>query len=80
MNGACNGKEICPATWGLVKRSNIIKFQYQSQSQMFLCKTLCVFLQIEDTKDIKRDIYCDAWVMPQGWDLGDAVGGGGDNE
>ena len=36
--------------WGGVKRSNIIKFQLQSQFQRFLFQTLCVFSQMKDTR------------------------------
>ena len=56
--------------WGGVKRSNIIKFQLQSQFQRFLYQTLCVFSQIKDTKHIRRDFYSVPWVMPQGSDFG----------
>ena len=44
-----------PTTEG-VKRSNIIKFQLQSQFhfQSLLFQTLCVFSQIEDTKHIRQ--------------------------
>ena len=71
MHGVCNGifwhRPLGP--WG-TKRSNIIKFQLQSQFQRFLCQTLCVFSQIKDTKYIRRDFHSDAWVMPYWWDLG----------
>ena len=30
-----------------------------------------MFSQIKDTKHIRRDFYSVAWVMPQGWDLGE---------
>ena len=61
--------------WGGAKRSNIIKSQSLSQFQRFLNKTLCVFSQMRDIKDIRRDFHSIAWVMPQGWDLGIIVGG-----
>ena len=71
MHGACNGifwhRPLVP--WG-IKRSNIIKFQLQSQFQRFLCQTLCVFSQIKDTKYIRRDFHSGAWVMPFWWDFG----------
>ena len=35
--------------WGGVKRSNIIKYQLQSQFQRFLYQTFCMFSQIGDT-------------------------------
>ena len=56
--------------WGGVKRSDIIKFQLQSQFQRFLNQTLCVFSQMIDTKHIRQDFYSVAWVMPKWWDLG----------
>ena len=71
MNGACNVKLFFgPAPWGGVKRSNIIKFQLQSQFQRFLYQTLCVFSQMKDTKHIRRDFHSVSWVMPPGWDFG----------
>ena len=58
MNGACNVKRFFgPGPWGGVKRSNIIKFQLQSQFQRFLYQTLCVFSQMKDTKLIRRDFH-----------------------
>ena len=77
MNGACNGTIFwpCPLVpWGGVKRSNIIKFQLQSQFQRFLYQTLCVFSQIKDTKHIRWEFHSVAWIMPQGWDLGSPGG------
>ena len=62
--------------WGGAKRSNIIKSQSQSQFQRFLNQTLCVFSQMRDIKDIRRDFHSIAWVMPQGWDLGISWGVG----
>ena len=56
--------------WGGAKRSNIIKYQLQSQFQRFLNQTLCVFSQMKDIKHIRRDFHSLAWVMPQGSDLG----------
>ena len=41
-----------------------------SQFQRFLYQTLYVFLQIKNMKYIERDFCSDAWVMPQGWNLG----------
>ena len=55
--------------WGGAKRSNIIKFQLQSQFQRFFNQTLCVFSHMKDIKHISRDFHLAAWVMPQGWDL-----------
>ena len=59
------------------KRSNIIKFQPQSQFQIFLNQTLCVFSQMKDIKHIGQDFHSVAWVMPKGWDLGVLLGGWG---
>ena len=56
--------------WGGAKRSNIIKSQSKSQFQRLLNQTLCVFSQLKDIKHIRQDFHSDAWVMPQGWDLG----------
>ena len=56
--------------WGGAKRSNIIKFQLQSQFQRFFNQTLCVFSHMKDIKHIRRDFHLVAWVMPQGSDLG----------
>ena len=84
MNGACNSTFFFgPAPWGPgeVPRGqislNIIKFQLQSLFQRFLNQTLCVFLQMNDIKHIRRDFHLAAWVMPQGWDLGVPWGVGG---
>ena len=63
--------------WGGAKRSNIIKFQLQSQFQRILNQTLCVFSQMKDIKHIRRDFHSITWVMPQGWGLGGTVGAGG---
>ena len=57
--------------------SNIIKFQLQSQFQRFFNQTLCVFSHMKNINHIRRDFNLAAWVMPQRWDLGGAVGGEG---
>ena len=62
--------------WGGAKRSNIIKSQSQSQFQRFLNQTLCVFSQLKDIKQFRRDFHSVTWVMPQGWDLGVPLGVG----
>ena len=56
---------------------NIIKFQLQSQFQRFLNQTLCVYSQMKDIKQIRRDFHFAFWVMPQGWDFGVPWGFGG---
>ena len=61
--------------WGGTKRSNIIKSQLQSQFQRFLNQTVCVS-QMKDIKHIRRDFHLVPWVMPQGFGLGGAGGGG----
>ena len=35
----------------------------------FLYQTVCVFLQMKDTKHIRRGFHSVAWVMPQGWNF-----------
>ena len=73
MNGACRSKYKLARPLGPSegdKRSNIIKFQQQSQFQKFVYQTLCVILETKDMKHIKGDFCSDAWVMPKVWDLG----------
>ena len=53
-----------PTPWGGAKRSNIIKFQLQSQFERFFNQTLCVFSHMKDIKHIRRDFHLAAWVMP----------------
>ena len=59
-----------PEAGGGTKRSNIIKFQLQSQFQIFLNHTLCNFSRMNDIKHIRRGFHSVAWVVPQGWYLG----------
>ena len=61
MNGVCNSNFFCPL--GRAKRSNIIKFQSQSQFQRFLYQTLCVFSQMKDT-NISDGIFI---LLPGCW-------------
>ena len=73
MNGARNGTFFWPRPLGPrggAKRSNIIKFQLQSQFQRIFNQTLCVFSHMKDIKHIRRDFHLAVWIMPQGWDLG----------
>ena len=56
--------------WGGVKRSNIIKFQLQSQFQRFLFQTLCVFSQMKDTKHIRWVFILSPGSCPRGGTLG----------
>ena len=71
----CTMAHFWPAPWGSGEGPkgqillNIIEFQSQSQFQIFLNQTLCVYSQMKDIKDIRRDFHSAAWVMPQGWDL-----------
>ena len=58
---------------GGVKRSNIIKFQFQR----FFNQTVFVFSHMKDIKHIRRDFHLAALVMPKGWDLGVQWGVGG---
>ena len=55
---------------GGAKRTNVIKFQLQSQFQRFSNQTLCVVSQMKDIKHIRRGFHLVAWVMSQGWELG----------
>ena len=60
---------------GGAKRSNIIKFQIQSQFQIFLNLTLSVFSHMKDIKHVRRDFIpspgsCHrggTWVVQGGW-------------
>ena len=62
--------------WGGAKRSNIIKFQLQSQFQRFLNQTLCVFSQMKDIKHIRWDFLWPPGYAP-GVGFGGTVGGWG---
>ena len=72
-----------PALWGPGEGPkgqislNIIKTQLQSQFQIFLNQTLCVFSEMKGIKRIIWDFHLAAWVMRQGWDLGVPWGVGG---
>ena len=80
MNGACKATFFWPHPLGPsggAKRSNIIKFQLQSQFQRFFNQTLCVFSRKKGIKHIRRDFHLATWVMPQGWDFGVPWGVGG---
>ena len=72
-----------PTPWEGTKWSNIIKFQLQSQFQIFLNQTLCVFSQMKDIKHIRWDFHFVAWVIrvvcPRGktWGVLDYWGVGG---
>ena len=59
MNGTWNSISFCPPPplWEGAKRSNIIKFQKQSQFQRFLNQTLCVISQMKDIKHSRRDFH-----------------------
>ena len=66
-----------PAPWGPGEGSKgqiSFKFNYKVSFKDFLYQTLCVFSQIKDTKQIRRDFHYVPRVMPQGWDFG-ALGG-----
>ena len=62
---------FCPCPWGPREGSKCqisLNFNNKVNFKDFYIK-LCVFLQIQDTKYIKRDFYSDSCVMPQQWDL-----------
>ena len=68
MNGNCKGA-IFGGSRTLGPWGGIIKFQLQSQFQIYLNQTfVCVFSQMKDIKHIRRDLHSVAWVMP--WVLG----------
>ena len=74
MNGACNVKLFFgPAPWGPGEGSKgqiSFNFNYKVNFKDFLYQNLCVFSQMKDTKQIRRDFHSVPWVMPQGWDFG----------
>ena len=47
-----------------------LNFNYLVNFKDVLYQTLCVFSQMKDIKHIKKDLYSNTWVMPQGWDFG----------
>ena len=66
--GVQQQKKFGPAPWG--KRSSIIRITIiKSISKIFIPNFMCVH-KLEDIKHIEQDFCSDAWVMPQGWDLG----------
>ena len=62
--------------WEGAKRSNIIKSELQSQFQRFLNQTLCIFSQVKDKLQIRRDFHSATWVTPRGgtWGYHGGVG------
>ena len=85
MNGVHKGTIFFgPTLWGPVdgpkgQISLNFKIQLQSQFQISLNQTFCVFSQIKDIKHIRPDFHLVAWVMPQGWDFGAQGGWRGQN-
>ena len=78
MNEACNGTFFWPrplGPGGEAKRSNIIKFQLQSQFQRFFNQTLCVFSHMKYIKHIKRDFSFGRLGHAPEVGLGGTVGG-----
>ena len=76
MNWACNGNFDCPTPWdpGEGSKGQIsLYFNYKVNVKEFVYQSLRVFLQLKDTKHIRRDFHSVAWVMPQGWDFGGGV-------
>ena len=49
-----------------------LKYNNKVNFKDFLYQTMCMFLQIHVRyiKHIEQDFCSNAWVMPQGWDLG----------
>ena len=62
---------------GGAKRSNIIKFQLQSQFHIFLNQSLCVFSQMKDIKHIRQDFHSSPRSGPRGGTWGGTGGLGG---
>ena len=76
MNGVCNCTFFGPAPlgpWGGTKRSNIIKFQLQSQFQRLLYQ-IYVFSQIKDIKHQIIGFLFSRLGHAQRWDLGEPGG------
>ena len=65
MNGTCNGT-IFPGSLGQIS----LNLNYKMSIQRFSNQTLCVFLQMKDIKQIRRDFHSVPWAMPQGLRLG----------
>ena len=49
-----------------VKGKLLLNFGNHVNFKDFYTK-FCVFSQMKDTKNIRRDFYSVTWVMPQGW-------------
>ena len=75
MNGVCNVKLFCPASWGPGEWSKgqiSLNFKYKVNFKDFIPNFVCVLTheRYKTTKHIRRDFHSVAWVMPQGWDFG----------
>ena len=46
-------------------KGQIFNFNYKVNFKDFVYQTLRVFLQMKDTKHIRRNFYSVTWVMPQ---------------
>ena len=66
-----------PGALGRGKKVKYHKISITKSIERFLNQTFCVFSQMKDIKNIRRDFHSIAWVMPQGWDLGVSWGVGG---
>ena len=65
MNGACNNNFFGPAFWGPWEGSTgQISFNFKNKLNFKV-----FFLQMKNTKHIRRDVNSVAWVMPQGLDF-----------
>ena len=73
--GRATAKKMGPLS-GALGRGQKVKYNLisitKSISKIFI-PTLCVFSQIKDTKNIRRDFYSVAWVMPQERNFGAGV-------
>ena len=68
-----------PVPWGRTKSSNIVKLQLQSQFQIFLNQTLCVFSQMKDIKHIRGIFIPSPGSGPRGRTSGGTGGLGAHN-
>ena len=61
---------------GALGRGQKVKYNLISITKLIskiIIPTLCVFSQMKDTKNIRRDFNSVAWVMPQEWNFGPGV-------
>ena len=73
--GCATAKFVLAQSHGGLGRGQKVKYDLisitKSISNIFIPNFMCV-LTDERYKQIRRDFYSVAWVMPKGWDLGGA--------